>query len=487
MDEFFARNIIAVFFVYGLAFFCMGLAVLLEISRASELDFAKALKPLAGFGLVHGSHEWFEMGIMIHTRLSGEVNLLWIYSLRLLFLGISFLLLIAFGTRMISGPGRPIMKWSLIAAISATWLVGLTLILRHPLPELGHFVAGDTYTRYALAIPGAALTAWGLLLQGRLFRQAGMKRFSLDAVVAAVAFGLYGAIGQLFTSQSTIFPSSIFNAEKFIAWVGFPIQGFRALMAIIAAVAIIHSLRAFEEENRRRIQRLSEAQRREQQRLQELREELLHRTVQAQELERQRIARELHDETGQVLTALGLGLHGLAATIPANPERAIQQSHQLQELATNGLEELQHLVAGLRPPQLDELGLLPALRWYAAEMKLRYGLTITVNGNLGEVKLTEEIKLTIFRIAQEALTNIIRHAQATQALVIIDAEKGRLQMDIEDDGCGFDVESILKGTAKNCLGLLGMIERAALVGGECTIKSQPREGTHVTFELELPR
>jgi signal transduction histidine kinase len=162
-------------------------------------------------------------------------------------------------------------------------------------------LAADVYTRYSLAIPGAALTVWGLLVQRRKFFQAGMSGFGRDVSLAALAFGLYGGIGQLFASPSAIFPSPYINAEVFLRWFGFPIQVFRAAMACLAAVFIIRSLRAFEVESRRREEKLRDEQGAEQHRLEELRSELLHRTVQAQESERQRIARELHDETGPTI------------------------------------------------------------------------------------------------------------------------------------------------------------------------------------------
>ncbi len=211
-----------------------------------------------------------------------------------------------------------------------------------------------------------------------------MGRFSLDLTIAAIAFALYGGIGQLFVSQSSIYPSGTLNSTLFLNFFGFPIQVFRALMAIVAAIFIIHSLRVFDEENRSRIQALSEAQKSDEKRLNELRSELLHRTVNAQELERKRIARELHDETGQTLTALGLGLHGLAETIPKNPQKAIQQAGQLQSLATNGLENLQGLVSGLHPPQLDELGLVAAIRGYTEELSRLSNERILISGSVNE-------------------------------------------------------------------------------------------------------
>jgi signal transduction histidine kinase len=483
MADFFTNNIILVFFFYGLAFFSMGLAVLLEIGHSSELDFARALRPLAAFGLIHGCHEWFEMGLIIQTRLTGKVEPEWVFYLRLILLSTSFLMLIAFGTRLIIGPGKTRPFWIMMGAISLLWGAGLLIILNSPYPDRSQLIAADVYTRYALAIPGAALTCWGLILQGRSLSKAGMKKYAIDVWIAAGAFALYGGIGQLFASPSVLFPSVYLNSEVFLRWIGFPIQGFRALMAIIAAIFIIRSLRAFDEENRRRIQALSEAQRAEQNRLQALRAELLHRTVQAQEQERQRIARELHDETGQTLTALGLGLNGIAQTIPNNPQRAIQQSKHLQELAANGLTDLQRMVSGLHPPQLDELGLLPALRWYAQEVNVYYHLPVTVTSSVPEEGISAEARLTIFRIAQEAVTNAIRHAGADKVMIDLEEHDSEICLRVEDDGQGFDVDAVMGGDELNFLGLLGMIERATLIGGDCQIQSRRGKGTVVEVKF----
>lgn len=485
LDDFFTNNIIGVFFFYGLAFFSMGLAVLLEISHSSELDFAQALKPLAGFGLVHGFHEWLEMGFLIHNRLTGKVEADWVFYLRLLLLGISFLFLVAFGANLILGMQKTRIRTVMLSVIALLWGVGLLFVLRDPVPTRTQLIAADVYTRYSLAIPGAVLTTWGLFLQRKRFIDAGMGSFGWDVAGAAVAFALYGGVGQLFASSSTIFPSPYINSALFLTWFGIPIQVFRAFTAIFAAFFIIRSLRAFDEENRRRIQALSDAQKMEQQRLRELQGELLHRTVQAQELERQRIARELHDETGQTLTALGLGLSGLSQSITNKPSQAVQQAQQLQQLAGNGLVELQRLVSGLHPPQLDELGLAAALRWYAQETSERFKLPVTLTSSVNETELTDEVRLTIFRIAQEAITNTVRHAQATWVKVNLEMRGMDILLSVQDDGRGFEVDRVLKGNERNSLGLLGMIERAGLIGGTCRIDSSPGKGT--TVEVRVSR
>ena len=272
----------------------------------------------------------------------------------------------------------------------------------------------------------------------------------------------------------------------FLKWFGFPVQVLRAAMAIVAAIFIIDSLRIFEFENRRRIETLREEQLAERRRLEATRAELLHRTVKAQESERQRIARELHDETGQTLTALGMGLRGLTDNILNNPERAAQQAKQLEQLAVTGVEELQRLVGGLHPSQLDDLGLLAALRWYAGEIQNRYGLPVKVTSQGEPRELSPEVRIVLFRISQEAITNVVRHANAHQASICLEFSRDQVTLYLEDDGQGFNVESTLRSVnEKPCWGLLGLLERASLVGGECQIKSQPGAGTLIIVNVPL--
>jgi signal transduction histidine kinase len=479
-------DIIAVYFFYGLSFFSMGLAVMLEVGRSSKFDFARALRSLAGFGLVHGSHEWMEMFLLIYPGF----HKLAIYRLvghgRVVLLAISFLFLISFGAGLIAGPKRKKLSWQLLGAIASSWAVGLVWLFLAEPAETG-IIAADVYTRYALAIPGAALTAWGLFLQRQKFQQAGMGSFGRDVIVAALAFGLYGGIGQLFSAPSIIFPSTFLNSETFLSWFGFPIQLFRSIMACIAAVAIIRSLRAFEEETRRQIESLSHAQLAERQRLEELRAELLRRTVRAQELERQRIARELHDEIGQTLTALGMGLQAISGNALSKPERVNKQAHELQNIVDAGISGLQNLITGLHPPQLDDFGLMAALRWYSAQVKDRLGLTVTVTSRGNEPVLPDEVRTVLYRIVQESITNVIRHAKTDNASVAVAFSEDEARIRIEDNGCGFDVDATFNNLDHPSWGLLGLKERAALVGGECVIISRPAVGTLIEVSVPLEK
>jgi signal transduction histidine kinase len=485
MADFFTRNIILVYFFYGLSFFVMGLAILLESGHSSKLDFARALRPLIWFGLIHGCHEWLEMFLIIRNRISGPNEPSWVLPVRLIALAASFLFLIAFGARLITGVEKRRLYIAMLSVITAIWVIGLLGVLFNQSTALTRAVAADVYTRYALAIPGAFLAAFGLTLQRRRFINIGMPAIGRDVLLAAVAFGIYG-LAQLFANPSIIFPSEYINSDLFLRWFGFPIQVLRAGAATMAAVFITRSLRAFEVESNQRIEELRDAQVAEQERLDALKAELLHRTVIAQESERQRIARELHDETGQTLTALGMGLRGMSEMISTNRNRAIEQANQLEKLAMEGVEELQRMVSGLHPPQLDDLGLLAALRWYANDINTRFGITINIVNHGAKPQVSSDIKSVIFRIAQEAITNVVRHANASVIDIQLDYSPDNIYLRVEDNGQGFNTDVVLKKKPgkPTAWGLLGMVERAALVSGTCNIFSQPGKGTLI--EVNVP-
>ncbi len=472
-----------IYFFYGLAFFCMGLIVVVEGGRGGDPRLRKALRPLAVFGLIHGGHEWLEMFEILDVLPGQETIPLFWSSLRLAILAFSFLSLTAFGAAMLS-PNENIRRISLLVPLlqSGIWGFGIFL-MRNYYIDSRLWDAADVWTRYTIGIPGALIACWGLVTQQKIFRRAGMARFGRDSLWAAVAFGWYGIIGQTFTRQSPLPPSTFLNQELFFVLFGFPVQLLRAIAAIAAAVFVMRFLRSFEVETQRQIDGLQEARLHEAQRRDALRGELLRRVVAAQEAERQRIARELHDETGQSLTAIGMGLRGVATTLRQDVDKSAHNLRQLEGMAVRSLDDLRRLIADLRPSHLDDLGLGPALRWYGNVIQERTSLKVRVVAPGGSpFIIPQTVSMALFRIAQEAITNVVKHAGASNVFVNVGQKKGNIVLEVLDDGVGFDI-NLIATENKATWGLLGMQERATLLGGNFSIESRPGQGTRVSFTI----
>jgi signal transduction histidine kinase len=466
---------VAIYFFYGLAFFSMGLLVAMEVGRSTDPRLRMALRPLAGFGLVHAAHEWLSMFVVMGHF---DQNLLIIISfISLVFLAFSFLSLSAFGAYLVLG-SESTWRVSLIIplVLEAIWVFGL-LSFRGEYLQSDLMAIADVWTRYSIAIPASLLAAAGLIVQQRAFRRAGLVRFGRDSLWAAVAFGWYGPVGQLFTQSSPLPPSSFLNSDLFLSLFGFPVQLLRAVTAIFASVFVIRFLRAFQVQSDRKIAELQDARLHESQQREQLRADLFRKVVSAQESERQRIARDLHDETGQSLTAIGMGLRGLSDE--TNEKKRHDTLTQLQSLTSDSLKELQRIIADLRPAHLDDLGLSATLRWYASRIHELASILIRVDIEGSEPVLDDAVKITIFRIMQEALNNIVKHSQATNINVRLDYRNAEAIIFIRDNGKGFDMETVQSRIGRVSLGLAGMEERAMLLGGSLYVRSRPNYGTEV--------
>jgi two-component system, NarL family, sensor histidine kinase DegS len=206
--------------------------------------------------------------------------------------------------------------------------------------------------------------------------------------------------------------------------------------------------------------------------------------LRTQEEERKRISRELHDEVGQSLTAISVTL----ATLHNN-SKAISRSRRrkladTQNLLKETMETVHSFARDLRPSMLDELGLLPALRSYLKGFAARSGLQVRLQGDPAAEKLGDDQKTVLFRVAQESLTNVSKHAQASQVEVAVLKVKDGICMEVADDGKSFKTDPMSAGQSKGRLGLLGMHERIRLINGQFTVKARPGKGT--TIRVVIP-
>ncbi len=205
---------------------------------------------------------------------------------------------------------------------------------------------------------------------------------------------------------------------------------------------------------------------------------LSHQLVDVQEAERRYISRELHDEAGQSITSLLLRLGQLEKE--SDPSLRTDCVEELKEMATAILDNLHRLAMDLRPASLDHLGLVPALRQYVQLVGERQGMVTQFEAiGFDNGRLPPEAETALYRIVQEALTNVVKHARASQADVLLQWQGERVVVVVEDDGVGFDPGSSLSGR----LGLLGMQERAEMLGGSLAIESRPGAGTTIAVNI----
>jgi signal transduction histidine kinase len=478
-------DVVFVFFIYGLAFFTMGIALVLETSRTPRLAERRVLRPLALFGLMHGVHEWLEIFLLQGEWLGQHfpVSVSWF---RVAWLVLSFLPLLLFGTLFLASVDRhkrlfPVIPLGLLVLYGLSFafnaaIAGDTLIAR-----------ADALARYLLAVPAGLLGAWAL--HARASQVQGENRRELASFFrwSALGFGLYG-LTQVLVSPVEMFPAQYINNQVFLSLFGFPIQVVRAAMALLVTINLLRAIQLVEREReaqllaaqQARLDALELIQRELVERV-AMRRELLRHTVIAQEDERARIARELHDETAQFLTALSLNLATLRNSAELTPAAA-KILDRLQALSREMSQGVHRMVHDLRPAQLDDLGLVAALQYLGDQEKNQAGLNITLQVEGQRQRLDPLVETVLFRVAQEALTNVARHSKCDRAEICLCFSPPQVVLSIRDQGIGFRLDD--KKHLFGKWGLAGMRERAESVGGELKVSSHPGRGTVV--EIMVP-
>ncbi len=490
LATFFIAYLDIIYLLYGLALFTMGVVVWLEGSRPTEAPLGRALPYLALFGILHGFHEWGEWLAPIHSLAPPPVVLL-----DLILLAGAFFLLAEFGLTLLTLCNWRPARWIRLGLV-LLFLIGEVLIIARWRGEQAYWaLAAEAWTRYVVAVPAAFLSAVGLCRYGRCFLRP-VQGPVWDLRMVSLALVLYALPGQVFVNASPLPPSNWLNVGLFFQIFGVPIQLWRAGMAGLIALFTVRALRLFEEERARRMQELVRAREEAQKRLDEeaaqreaLRQEFTRQLVWTQEEERRFIARELHDEIGQAITALRWELTALEQALPERPPHGEIRNHihRLYEITDQTMENLRRMVNRLRPAALDRLGLIPALVTYADECSARYPFTVDVEIIGPRQRFPERVETTLYRIAQEAITNVARHAQATHVRLSLTVQDSRVCLTIADDGVGIDLEAAQNtGSGQQPKhGLAGIRESAQLMGGQVEIRSAPGAGTALTVCLPL--
>jgi len=214
--------------------------------------------------------------------------------------------------------------------------------------------------------------------------------------------------------------------------------------------------------------------------------QVLRQTISAQEDERRRLARELHDETAQTIATLSIALDRARDGVDGADPQTVAHIAKAKELSARLLAETRRLILGLRPTILDDMGLLPAIRWYCDSYLGDQGIGVAIEASMPVKRLPAHVEVVLFRIVQEALANVARHARATHVDMRLSHDERMISVAVSDNGVGFDVEKALGRVGPaGSVGLLGMQERARLLGGQMDVHSRPGGGTTVRVEVPL--
>jgi len=458
LADFFLLNRSIIYFVYGLVFFILGFAIILQTRQSSRLDFARSLRWLAAFGITHGFHEWGDLFIPMQAEYLNPEIIRILYILHLILLALSFVFLFEFGLRLLdTGKHRRWIHW-LSALLFIGWFMTFVNLIPATISDerMWRYPA-NALARYFIGFPGGLLAAYALRRHTMLrIQPLNAPQIVLTLQVAGIALGIYALLGGLFPPPVDFFPGNIINFETFIDLVGIPPLVFRSLVGLVIAVALIRALEIFDLETERRIEQLEQ-----------------HQIVDA---ERERLARELHDGAIQKVYTAGLLVESAARLANSKGEIGARLDKSVVVL-NDAIADLRRNLSELHSDSRASTESLPTLLQQLAENP---HYTSMVNISLETALLKSESLSPIrsghvFAIVNETLANIVRHAQAKNVEIRTCNLGTQLQIEISDDGVGIPLEP------QAGYGLRNMRDRARLLNGDLQFTNN--KGTTVTLTL----
>ena len=460
--EFFAANRFITFSIYGQVFFVLGLAIALQSRRHSRIMLARHLKWLAAFGLLHGLHEWGDVFIPVQRQYLAEPFIQFLLGLQVLLLAISFVCLFQFGIENL----RPLpeKQWWL-RYIPGAVLVFWIFIAFGPSPAMTAsgvewYWLNNILARYTLGFPGALLAAYGLRRQAQqLIAPVEMPYMWRTLRAAGLTLAGYGILGGLIVPPASFFPANWLNSEVLEQVTLIPVQVYRSILGLILLLTIFRALEVFQIELDRRLSAMEEDQ--------------------ILITERERIGRELHDGTLQTIYAAGLLLRTSEKELLQQDcsTQSVGRMGQSMALLDEAVSDIRSYIGTLRTQPTSQ-SLTAGLRELAAADHLRSLVEVELDLNLPDDRPLEPAQVGhLLAIANEALSNVVRHAQATQVRLQADLIKDQLRLVIQDNGRGLPTDYVVG------YGLRNMRDRARMLGGDTIIETKGEQGTSVMVEL----
>lgn len=452
LQEFFVLNRFIVLFIYGQVFFILGLSIFLQSRRYSRLKLARHMRWLAGFGILHGFHEWGLVFIPLQEAYLTDKTIALLHLLHIVLLSLSFLCLLKFGLAMLEA--NRFISLSLFI-LPAVWLIIFIYVLNTYAENSEWINLSSVWSRYLLGAPGALAASIGLYQFTPEARLISDQRCYRMLQVAGVSLLAYAILGGLVVPDEPFFPANILNYTLIESFLGIPVQVYRSLIGLVLAYSMIRAMEIFEIEVDQMIEQMEIS------------------TIQS--VERDRIGQEIHDGVLQSIYSASLITGSLANLTEDNPiisDRILQ----VKEVLNQAIIELRGYMVSLRIPKSrntlkNELTKLINQPRFAGLLKI----TLDVPG---EDTLSPSQSSHIYSIVQEGLSNIVRHARAENAHIIFAPNEENYLLSIIDDGIGFDPQNSRKG-----FGLQAIHDHTQLLGGDLDIDSEHNHGTRIKIQF----
>lgn len=470
--QFFEANLVIIYFVYPLIFFLMGFAILLKNRLYSRFYLARSIHFLALFGIIHGIADWGIFFIPIQSAYLSERAIYYLESIQIVVNALSFFFLFYFGVHLLFHRGKyrkailsiPIFLFSLWFSL----FIFLGPILVNEGNQEWWFAISDIWARYLMAFPGGAIACYALFIQRKQFVELGVPKMIKTLTGASVSIGLYALSGGLIVQYAPMMPTILFNSEIFFTTIGFPIEIFRGLSGALMAFFIIKILKVFDIEYQNFIYQAEKTK--------------------ALTDERNRIARDLHDGMIQSIYATGLQLEGIRHILTSNRPHQIEAAPDKIKAVTKKLndiiKEIRGYIKELKVPIDKETKLGDEIERLFKELNIKDHLNVEFSyQNSGkEPALSKTVQ--IYYILKEALSNVIKHANASSVSIRVEGDNQLLTIKISDDGIGFNKDE-LNGKQDNFFmqGLRNMSFRAKSIDGTLKLDSILDSGTHLILEV----
>lgn len=461
LNEFFALNQEIIYFVYGLAFFILGFAIILQVQQSSRLELARSLRWLAAFGITHAFNEWGDFFIPIQARYLSPIAVKFLLVIQLILLAISFACLFEFGASVL----RPFIGTSWLRGVPAILLgIWAFLVFFILLPTTANLRVWDrtanALARYFLCLPGGVLAAYGLRVHAiRRIKPLDVPIIYQTLQIAGISIGIYAFLAGLITPPVNFFPGNILNTQTFAQMIGVPAIVFRSFITILIAISVIRSLEVFSVETQRKIEELEQKQ-----------------IISA---EHERLARELHDGAIQKVYTAGLLVESAVRLTKPETELAVRLERSVLVL-NDAIADLRHNLVELHRSDtlLSEVPFIDSLQQLAKDPHYNTLVNISLDMKLPEDRTLSSVRAGhVVAIINEALSNIVRHAKASNVNIQVHDLGEKLQVSIKDDGVG------LSPNATSGYGLRNMRDRSRLLNGELQFSQPSSKGTTITLEI----